>query len=190
MTSDTQFDEGDFVELDGKTGKVVTAVVTNQGSEYTVSFRDGSFEHAMEDELELAEMEGSEIVQNLDKSSRDNLQWLDMESADQDSLFNSYGQFVLLLDADESPLEEALSDASPKQLLKCISVFEDQLNDMMCDMKTNRELVQRFLYLRQFAIVEFRERLSVACEVQRMDYAPHEDRILLQYEDLNFDFEE
>lgn len=121
-------------------------------------------------------------------STKKRLRQLHLKSHEE-SLLSQYGQMVMLLDADESILEEAIIDASPKQLLKIISVFEDQLNLRDSMSRNDQERYRKFLYLRHFAITQFRMKLGVEEHQHILDYSPHNDHVLLNHDDLDIDLD-
>lgn len=125
---------------------------------------------------------------SLDDSSMNMLHELKYRSESSDvPLLSDYGMFVALLDADEHIVEEAMLDASPKQLLKLINTLEDQLNDLGGADKGERELCKRNLYLRRFAIIQLRKKLGVARENQYIEYDLLSDPVLAEQEELHFE---
>jgi len=109
-------------------------------------------------------------------------------SSEVDDLFGSYGEFVLLLDADLACLTEAMKSCSVEQLYKIIGIMEDQLEPLVSDIEgwsSERDLIMRFLYVRQFCICRVRDELGMPYEEQFLSYSIHMDGVLDDYEKEN-----
>jgi len=62
-----------------------------------------------------------------------------------DRLLTNYGELYLLLEADPKVLHEAISDCSPDQLEKIMSVVEDNLTDYQYHSPSDIDTAQQFL---------------------------------------------
>jgi len=122
---------------------------------------------------------------------RDDAQLLKEAADDESNLFSGYGQYVMLLDAHEPPIMEALIDCSPEQLLKVIDVCEDRLNDDFMpeddaeqSIRQDREQFKHYLFIREYAKILLRQRLGVETVAQGFNFDLARDNILEENEDV------
>lgn len=111
------------------------------------------------------------------------------ESSDRDRIFSPYGEVVTILEAPSHALDEIMLDCDPEQLLKLINVVEDQLNDVADSRKTQRDYVERLLYVRYSAIRVFRKKIGVPEQEQWSQYSPIDDYVIESYIDEGGDLD-